>query len=321
MDIKLIKEIRTQTGASFGDCKKALEQVNGDLNKAIEIASNMFKAQQDEENEDANTQTQEGAINLLKSEFDKLTEIISDKDDLNSLRKAANHISKKYDLGLTEEQKKKYYITSPLLTPLESVPDDIKNEFITSYNEQKKKLLNLANSPELKNLKTEIQNTITKQLQTYGAVDGQIDCLRFDPMLFSTTVDLTKGYNILSTDCSSINEVIETLLSDSWYDYPIKSFSKNGTDLGQLYSESNGSFNIENESPDGESGHYVSIAAMNNLGDGPFEQYGFNGHWVEVDTEELHNFIALQGQATDIQTTIVFLEIIDLFIKKTEYIY
>ena len=121
MDIKLIKEIRTQTGASFGDCKKALEQVNGDLNKAIEIASNMFKAQQDKENEDANTQTQEGAINLLKSEFDKLTEIISDKDDLNSLRKAANHISKKYDLGLTEEQKKKYlprFITGELITAI-----------------------------------------------------------------------------------------------------------------------------------------------------------------------------------------------------------
>ena len=46
MDIKLIKEIRTQTGASFGDCKKALTQANGDLQKAIEIASNMLKAQQ-----------------------------------------------------------------------------------------------------------------------------------------------------------------------------------------------------------------------------------------------------------------------------------
>jgi hypothetical protein len=318
MDIKLIKEIRTQTGASFGDCKKALEQANGDLNKAIEIASNMFKAQQDEENEEANAQTQEGAINLLKSEFDKLTEIISDKDDLNSWRKAAEHISEKYDLGLTEEQKKKYYITSTLLTPLESVPEDIKNEFITSYNEQKKKLLNSANSPELKNLETKIQNTITKQLQTYGAVDGQIDCLRFDPMLFSTTVDLTKGYNILSTDCSSINEVVETLLSDSWYDYPIERFSENGTDLGQLYSESNGSFNIENESPDGESGYYVSSAAMNNLGDGPFEQYGFKGHWEEVDSEELHNFIALQRTSNRSSDNDWFLEIIDLFIKKTE---
>ena len=317
MNIKLIKEIRTQTGASFGDCKKALEQANGDLNKAIEIASNMFKAQQDEENEEANAQTNEGAINLLKSEFDKLTEIISDKDDLNRWRKAAEHISEKYDLGLTEEQKKKYYITSTLLTPLESVPEDIKNGFITSYNKQKKKLLNSANSPELKNLETKIQNTITKQLQTYGAVDGQIDCLRFDPMLFSTTVDLTKGYNILSTDCS-INEVVETLLSDSWYDYPIERFSENGTNLGQLYSESNGSFNIENESPEGESGYYVSSADMNNLGDGPFEQYGFKGHWEEVDSEELHNFIALQRTSNRSSENNWFLEIIDLFVKKTE---
>lgn len=311
MNIKLIKEIRTQTSASFGDCKKALEQANGDLNKAIEIASNMFKAQQDEENEEAK-------VNMLKSEFDKLTEIISDKDDLNRWRKAAEHISEKYDLGLTEEQKKKYYITSTLLTPLESVPEDIKNEFITSYNEQKKKLLNSANSPELKNLETKIQNTITKQLQKYGAVDGQIDCLRFDPMLFSTTVDLTKGYNILSTDCSSINEVVETLLSNSWYDYPIERFAENGTNLGQLYSESNGSFNIENESPEGESAYYVSSAAMNNLGDGPFEQYGFKGYWEKVDSEELHNFITLQRTSNRTSDNNLFLEIIDLFIKKTE---
>ena len=31
MDIKLIKEIRTQTGASFGDCKKPLAQANEDF--------------------------------------------------------------------------------------------------------------------------------------------------------------------------------------------------------------------------------------------------------------------------------------------------
>ena len=65
MDIKLIKEIRTQTGTSFDDCKKALTQANGDLQKAIEIASSMLEAQMGQENEEANAQTQEGAINQL----------------------------------------------------------------------------------------------------------------------------------------------------------------------------------------------------------------------------------------------------------------
>ena len=69
MDIKLIKEIRTQTGVSFGDYKKALAQANGDLQKAMEIASNMLEDQMGQENEEANAQTQEGAINQLKSEF------------------------------------------------------------------------------------------------------------------------------------------------------------------------------------------------------------------------------------------------------------
>jgi hypothetical protein len=318
MDIKLIKEIRTQTGASFGDCKKALTQANGDLQKAIEIASNMLEAQMGQENEEANAQTQEGAINQLKSEFNSLTELISDKTDPNRLRKVAELISNKYDLGLTEEQKKKHYVTSTLLTPLESVPKDIKSEFIATYNEQKMELLNSANSIELKNLETKIQNAIKKQLQKYGAIDGQIDCLRFDPMLFSTTVDLTEGYNILSTDCNNIDEVVESLVSDSWYDYPIERFSENGTDLGQLYSESNGSFQIENESPNGESGYYVSSANMKKMANGPFEQYGFKGHWEEVDSEELENFIALQSSSNRASDYDIFLNIIDLFLKNTD---
>ena len=158
MEIKLIKEIRTQTGASFGDCKKALEQANGDLQKAIEIAAHMLKDQQDQENEVAIAQSEDGAINQLKSEFDKLTEIISDKDDVNRLRKAAEHIKEKYDLDLSEEDKKKYYITSTLLSPLKSVPDDIKNAFISRYYKEKKQnqLLDSVNSQELKNLQIKI---------------------------------------------------------------------------------------------------------------------------------------------------------------------
>ena len=318
MDIKLIKEIRTQSGASFGDCKKALTQANGDLQKAIEIASNMLKAQQVAENEEANAQMQKGAINQLKSEFDTLTEIISDKTDPNRFRKVAEFISNKYDLGLTEEQKKKYYVTSTLLSPLDSVPEGIKSGFIASYNQHKKQLLNSANSPELKNLETKIQDSITKQFQTYGAVEGQIDCLRFDPMLFSTTVDLTKGYNILSTDCKSINEVIETLLSDSLYDDVILRYSENGTDLNQLFDESNGSFNLENESPDGESEYYVATAVMKSLADGPFEQYGFKGQWVEVDAEELDKLTTLKSKSNSASSDNPFLKIIELFVQKIQ---
>ena len=37
MDVKLIKTIRQETGASFSDCKKALKEANDDLDKAIII--------------------------------------------------------------------------------------------------------------------------------------------------------------------------------------------------------------------------------------------------------------------------------------------
>ena len=64
----------------------------------------------------------------MKSEFDDLTEIISDKTDPNRLRKVAELISNKYDLGLTEEQKKKYYIPVHFFS-LETVPEDNKKHF------------------------------------------------------------------------------------------------------------------------------------------------------------------------------------------------
>ncbi len=37
MDLELIKELRAKTGAGIVDCKKALAEANGDIEKAIEI--------------------------------------------------------------------------------------------------------------------------------------------------------------------------------------------------------------------------------------------------------------------------------------------
>ena len=118
-------------------------------------------------------------------------------------------------------------------------------------------------------------------------------------MLFSTTVDLTKGFNILSTDCKSINEVVKTLFSDAWYDDDIVRYSENGTDLNQLFDESNGTFNLENESPDGNSSYYVATATMKSLADGPFERYGFKGQWKEVDTQELDKLTTLKSKISN----------------------
>lgn len=36
-DIKLVQELRAQTGAGVNDCKKALDEAKGDINNAIEI--------------------------------------------------------------------------------------------------------------------------------------------------------------------------------------------------------------------------------------------------------------------------------------------
>jgi len=37
MEVENIKKLREQTGAGFGDCKKAIEEASGDFDKALEL--------------------------------------------------------------------------------------------------------------------------------------------------------------------------------------------------------------------------------------------------------------------------------------------
>ena len=152
MDIKLIKEIRKQTGASFGDCKKALSKAGGDLSKALNIAENMRKAQQSKEMDDANAHLEVEKVQRLKSEFDNLTTIIRDRKNLNRWSQVATLIKEKYNLGLSEEEKKRHYVSSTLLTPLESVSDDIKKTFVVSFRKRKSTCLIQTNNLNLKML-------------------------------------------------------------------------------------------------------------------------------------------------------------------------
>ena len=48
MDLELIKELRAKTGAGIVDCKKALAEANGDIEKAIEILKQGAGVQWDE---------------------------------------------------------------------------------------------------------------------------------------------------------------------------------------------------------------------------------------------------------------------------------
>ena len=55
---------------------------------------------------------------------------------------------------------------------------------------------------------------------------------------------------------------------------------------------------------------------MKSLADGPFEQYGFKGHWEEVDAEELDKLTALKSKSNSASSDIRLQEIIELFIQK-----
>lgn len=307
MDIKLIKEIRRQTGASFGDCKKALSKAGGDLSKALNIAENMRKAQQSKEMDDANAHLEVEKVQRLKSEFDDLTTIIRDRKNLNRWSQVATLIKEKYDLGLSEEEKKRHYVSSTLLTPLESVSDEIKKTFVVSFQEEKINLFNSDKQSELENARNELLSSMKRQLHGYEAADVKIDCLWMKPMLFSTSIGLTKGFNIYRTKCQGVENVIDTVFSDSWWDDDIARFTEDGTDLDGL---------TERESPEGEDRYYIAMGAMKQAIDGPFEQFGIQGEWKEVDAEALKNIQSLQAKSAAAVKCKDDLEIIRLFIEK-----
>lgn len=62
-DIKLVQELRSQTGAGIGDCQKALNEAGGDIKKAIEILRKQGSLKAAKKVERA---TKEGVIALAK---------------------------------------------------------------------------------------------------------------------------------------------------------------------------------------------------------------------------------------------------------------
>ena len=78
MDIKLIKTIRQETGASFSDCKKALKEANGDLDKAIIIANELFIQQKDLEQKDSENLSADTSHKYLQSTFNDYTKTLKE---------------------------------------------------------------------------------------------------------------------------------------------------------------------------------------------------------------------------------------------------
>lgn len=64
IDVKLISQLRDKTGAGLGDCKAALEEVGGDLDKALEV---MRKKGEVKAAKKADRATKEGIVAIAKS--------------------------------------------------------------------------------------------------------------------------------------------------------------------------------------------------------------------------------------------------------------
>jgi elongation factor Ts len=60
IDAKIVAELRARTGAGMGDCKKALEEANGDMEKAIEVLRKTGSAKAAKKS--AERQTAEGIV-------------------------------------------------------------------------------------------------------------------------------------------------------------------------------------------------------------------------------------------------------------------
>ena len=72
-----------------------------------------------------------------------------------------------------------------------------------------------------------------------------------------------------------------------------------------------GVFLLQGESPNGEDKYYISSQKMQEISNGSLKDFGVNGQWVRVCSEELKNINSLE--VFEIR---MYSEIIDLFIDK-----
>ncbi|MBI5765900.1 elongation factor Ts [Candidatus Falkowbacteria bacterium] len=70
IDIKIISQLREQTGAGIGDCQKALEEAGGDLTKAVEI---LRKSGEIKAAKKSDRSANEGVIAIARSGFAELS--------------------------------------------------------------------------------------------------------------------------------------------------------------------------------------------------------------------------------------------------------
>ena len=319
MDIKLIKTIRQETGASFSDCKKALKEANGDLDKAIIIANELFIQQKDLEQKDSENLLADTSHKYLQSTFNDYTKTLKEYESFedknfykkNGVKEVCEKILNNYELGLSTEDKKKFGVQSSILSPITPSISDVASEFIKTYLELKQELL-VSNDFD----QTSFINSIENDLERYGEIKGEILCVKICPVLFSTSIDLTEGYEIYRTECKEINDIFSTINSDSWYDSPVERYSESGVNLNLKCEQSNGSFLIEGESPNGEDEYYISSQKMQEISNGSLKDFGVNGEWVRVCPEELKNINSLDFQRESNDEIRMYAEIIDLFIDK-----
>src|SRR3989338_6260283 len=72
IDLKIITQLRNQTGAGIADCKSALEEAAGDINKAIEILRKKGEIQAAKK---ADRATTEGVVAVAK-EGNKMSAVV-----------------------------------------------------------------------------------------------------------------------------------------------------------------------------------------------------------------------------------------------------
>ena len=319
MDIKLIKTIRQETGASFSDCKKALKEANGDLDKAIIIANELFIQQKDLEQKDSENLLADTSHKYLQSTFNDYTKTLKEYESFedknfykkNGVKEVCEKILNNYELGLSTEDKKKFGVQSSILSPIIASISDVASEFIKTYVGLKQELL-VSNDFD----QTSFINSIENDLERYGEIKGEILCVKICPVLFSTSIDLTEGYEIYRTECKEISDIFSTINSDSWYDSPVERCSESGVNLNLKCEQSNGSFLIEGESPNGEDEYYISSQKMQEISCGSLKDFGVNGEWVRLCSKELKNINSLKLQRESSDEIKMYTEIIDLFIDK-----
>jgi len=131
IDMELVKELRARTGAGIMDCKNALEEANGDIEKAIEILRKKGIAKAAKK---IGRVTKEGVIYAYIHPGNRVGTIVEVNCETDFVARTEEFLRFAKDIAM------QITATNPVAVSREDVPEEVLNKEKEIYREQAKSM-------------------------------------------------------------------------------------------------------------------------------------------------------------------------------------